>query len=65
MESPTGIIPEEFMYPQRLGDVMRRLIELPGASHEKLDVLMGWAKEVGVKLSASQKDAVRESGYDR
>jgi len=65
MESPTGIIPEELMYPQKLGAVMELLKSLPGASNEKLDVLRGWAKEVGVKLSASQVDAVRESGYDR
>ena len=65
MESPTHIIPEELMYPQRLGEVMERLKSLPGSSDEKMNVFMGWAKEVGVKLSASQKDAVRDSGYDR
>jgi hypothetical protein len=65
MESPTGIIPESMMYPQSLGEVMERLKALPGSSDEKLNVLVGWAKEVGVKLSASQKDAVRDSGYDR
>ena len=65
MESPTHIIPEEFMYPQKLGEVMERLKSLPGSSDEKMNVFMGWAKEVGVKLSASQKDAVRDSGYDR
>jgi hypothetical protein len=65
MESPTGIVPEELMYPQKLGAVMELLKALPGASNEKLDVLRGWAKEVGVKLSASQVDAVRDSGYDR
>lgn len=65
MESPTGIIPESMMYPQKLGEVMQRLKDLPASSDEKMNVFMGWAKEVGVKLSASQKDAVRESGYDR
>jgi hypothetical protein len=65
MESPTGIIPESLMYPQKLGEVMDLLKRTPGSSDEKMNVLMGWAKEVGVKLSASQKDAVRDSGYDR
>ena len=64
MESPTGIIPEELMYPQKLGEVMEFLKAIPGASNEKLDVLRGWAKEVGVKLSASQVNAVRFSGVD-
>ncbi len=64
MESPTLIIPESMMYPQKLGDVMNLLKATPGASNEKLDVLRGWAKEVGVKLSASQVNAVRFSGDD-
>lgn len=64
MESPTLIIPESMMYPQKLGDVMKLLKATPGASNEKLDVLRGWAKEVGVKLSASQVNAVRFSGDD-
>ena len=64
MESPTGILPEELMYPQKLAEVMEFLKATPGASNEKLDVLRGWAKEVGVKLSASQVDAVRHSGND-
>jgi hypothetical protein len=64
MESPTGIIPESLMYPQKLGEVMELLKSTPGSSNAKLDVLRGWAKEVGVKLSASQVNAVRHSGVD-
>ena len=64
MESPTLIIPEEYMYPQRLGAVMKLLQSIPGSAEDKLEVFIGWAKEVGVKLSASQKDAIRHSGLD-
>jgi hypothetical protein len=65
LDSPTGFVPESLMYPQKLGEVMDLLKRTPGPSDAKLEILVGWAKEVGVKLSASQKDAVRDSGYDR
>jgi hypothetical protein len=65
MESPTGIIPESLMYPQKLGEVMQLLKQTPGNSNEKLAVFRGWAHTVGVKLSTSQVNAVAESGVDR
>jgi hypothetical protein len=64
MESPTGIIPEELMYPQKLGEVMLLLQSTPGGSNEKLAVFRGWAHTVGVKLSASQVNAVARTGDD-
>jgi hypothetical protein len=64
MESPTGIIPEELMYPQKLAEVMELLQNTPGGSHEKLAVFYGWAKTVGVKLSPAQRNNVARTGDD-
>lgn len=63
-ESPTGIIPEEYMsgaYTANVMDFLQRLYVDGGTKHE---LLLGWAQEVGVKVSSSQISAVRESGTD-
>lgn len=65
MSSPTGIIPEELMLPRRLRDVMEFLRRLPVPGHDKRALLQGWARTVGVKLSASQFRAVESTGSDR
>lgn len=65
MESPTGIIPEDLMYPQRLGAVMDWLKRQHADSEQKINVFRGWAVTVGVKLSASQIQAVANTGVDR
>jgi hypothetical protein len=63
-QSPTGIIPEEYMsgrYTAQVMDFLERL-QVDGAT--KHELLLGWAQEVGVKISASQISAVRETGTD-
>jgi hypothetical protein len=49
MISPTGIIPEELLYPQRKKDVINFLIAqaLPGNLKRRL--LEGWCITVGVR----------------
>jgi len=64
-KSPTGILPEELMRPGALAGVMAWLRRLPVEGDLKVDVLIGWAKAVGVKVNAAQRRAVRESGIDR
>jgi hypothetical protein len=63
--SPTGIIPEEYFTPGRVGDVMKFLQAMPLPGENKELLLVGWARWVGVKISASQRAAVRNSGIDR
>jgi len=63
--SPTGIIPEQLMYPNRLADVLDYISHLVADSDQKVDLLRGWAQTVGVKLSASQFNTVRYTGTDR
>lgn len=63
--SPTGIIPEELMYPARLGDVMKFLKDWPAPGDTKRQVLFGWARVVGVKLNAGQYHAVYVTGLDQ
>jgi len=64
MLSPTGVIPEALMYPDKLGDVMTLLKQMPGTSDWKRDIFMGWARTVGVKIANSQKNAVFQTGWD-
>lgn len=63
-KSPTGIIPEVFMFPARLPQVIEYLVRLPIEGDTKVDLLVGWAKTVGVTLNASQRNTVRHSGTD-
>lgn len=64
MISPTGIIPEALMVPSAVGGVITVLQALPIPGQEKEEILLGWARCVGVKVNASQRDAVRNSGTD-
>lgn len=64
MISPTGIIPEELMYPAKLGDVMTFLKQATGTGSWKREVFQGWARTVGVKISGSQQNAVYQTGWD-
>lgn len=52
------------MYPNQLGAVMQFIKGLPATSDDKVDLFMGWARMVGVKVNASQRDAVRHTGSD-
>ncbi len=53
------------MKPGQLGRVMTYLQALPGDGDTKVEHLIGWARAVGVKINASQRRAVRDSGTDR
>jgi hypothetical protein len=64
MESLIGIISEELMFPARLADVLEFIKRAPIKGQRKVELLMGWARTVGVKISASQYNAVRFSGTD-
>ncbi len=64
-KSPTGIIPEELMFPAKRIAVMQFLITLPVPGDDKVDLLVGWARMVGVTVNSSQRRRVRESGSDR
>lgn len=63
-KSPTGIIPESLLFPARLPQVIEFLVRLPIEGETKVDLLVGWAKTVGVTLNASQRNTVRHSGTD-
>jgi len=62
--SPTGILPEELLYPAKLPQVMQFCQALPVSGEEKLSLLMGYARAVGLKINASQRRAVLHSGTD-
>jgi len=62
--SPTGILPEPLMRPGKLGDILTAIVALPMTGDDKVELLVGWARAVGAKVSASQRDRVRSSGID-
>jgi hypothetical protein len=64
MISPTGIIPEELMYPQKVREVMQWISTTPGTGTWKRQLLQGWAKTVGVKITGPQLNVVYNTGWD-
>lgn len=64
MESPTGIIPENLMYPERKQDVVSFLIAQPLPGDFKRRLLEGWAITVGIRLRSRDFSLVEASGYD-
>lgn len=64
MESPTGIIPEEYMFRKRRGDVVTWLTQQPLPGYLKRNLLAGWAVLVGVKISGRELKKVEASGID-
>lgn len=64
MISPTGIIGEALMYPECLSQVMQFLKDKIATGDWKREVLQGWARVVGVKISQAQYRAVYRTGYD-
>lgn len=64
VKSVTGIIPEEFMDPSHLGDVIAFLKAAPLQGDDKVTLLLVWARQVGAKVSASQRAAVLSSGIE-
>ncbi len=63
--SVTGIIPEELLFPARLGDVIDLIKVIPVPGYYKVQLLFNWSRTVGVKISASQLEVVRRTGTDR
>lgn len=64
MVSPTGIIPERLMYPEKKQDVLSYLESVPGHGRWKVEVLMGWAMTVGVRVRRFEQRQVERTGFD-
>jgi len=64
MESPTGIIPEELMYPQRKQQVIAFLLAQPLPGDLKRRLLEGWAITVGLRCNAKDYRVLEQSGID-
>lgn len=65
MESTTGIIPEDLMYPQMKPQVVAFLISQPLPSWTKLRLLEGWCMTVGVRCRNREYHMVEVSGVDQ
>lgn len=64
MESPTGIIPEELMYPEKLKEVVAFLKAQPYPGNLKRSLIMGWARVAGIQLKRKVINDVEYSGID-
>ena len=64
MKSVTDIIPEQLMDPSQVGGVIAYLKAAPLPSDDKVKLLVIWSRQVGAKLSASQRAAVAATGTD-
>ncbi len=64
MESATGIISEDLMFPSKIAEVMQCLKDAPIKGHRKREIFFAWSRAVGVKLTGSQFNAVYLSGID-
>lgn len=64
MLSPTGIIPEELMFPQSKQQVIEFLIGQPLPSWTKRRLLEGWAITVGIRLKSREYHLVDASGVE-
>jgi hypothetical protein len=64
MESPTGIIPEELMYPAKKQEVLAFLMAQPYPGDFKRRLLEGWALTVGLRLPSRDFRAVERTGFD-
>lgn len=65
MESPTGIIPEELMYPQLKREMLSWLIMQPLPSSTKRRLAQGWCITVGCRLKSREYHLLEVSGTDK
>lgn len=60
--SPTGIIPQEYNTPRHLPDVIAFLQSMPCSAQEKQELLFGWARNVGLRLTNRDYNQLRYKG---
>ena len=65
MESPTGIIPEDLMFPAKKKDVIAFLLAQPYTGDFKRRLLEGWALTVGLRIRGYDYGRVFRSGIDQ
>lgn len=61
-DSPTGIIPEDLMYPYKRAEVVRWLIIQPWPGYLKRDMLFAWSRTVGIRMKETEVEQVVASG---
>ena len=61
-KSPTGIIPQEYNTQRQLPDVIKFLQGCPCDPQDKEELLFGWARNVGLKLTTADYNRVLFTG---
>ena len=62
MDSPTGIIPEDLMYPAMRKQAVEFIKSTAYPGHMKRELLFAWARTVVVRLSEKEVIEVMSSG---
>jgi len=63
-KSPTGIIPQEYNHQRDLPAVIKYLQEFPCDPLDKEELLFGWARNVGLKLTTDDYNKVLHVGVN-
>jgi hypothetical protein len=64
MESPTGIIPESLMYPEKRVEVKDWLMSQPWPSHHKVTMFQAWAITTGTRPTRIDLQELEATGTD-
>lgn len=64
MTSPTLIIPEDLMHPNKKKEVLTLLHDAPAERKLKAQLLLAWAQEVGITLRQRDYDYVQSHALD-
>ncbi len=65
MASPTGVIPELLMFPNKKREVVEFLKRQPLEKKLKRSLLLGWAQTVGMRIEQSLYRELDESAIDK
>lgn len=65
MASPTGVLPEYLMFPNKKREVVDYLKKLPLETKLKQNLLLGWAQTVGMRIERKLYRELEESAIDR
>lgn len=63
-KSPTGIIPQEYNHQRDLPAVITFLQGCPCDPQDKEELLFGWARNVGLKLTTADYSRVKFVGVN-
>lgn len=65
MLSPTGIMPDELISPDRRTDAVNWILAQPLESRVKVRLFKGWLRTLGQTATAAEYTTIEDSGIER